>query len=173
MTDDLWQRYLDSMGSLTRVESERQRRYAAADEEHTRRANRFTAEVGAVERQWKQMSDQAARSKATGDALMRRFRLTAADQPQLTREGAGAALADAEKTITWCSQAARWVSSYQQRARDLEASLPAGATIGQPVPPSPDPAPAGKPGCGPGAAAMLLTLVGASVLTVLKATGAI
>lgn len=171
MADRLWRSYLDAIDSLTGLEDERQRRYRAADEEHTRAANRFANEQGAVERQWRQLADQATRSKATGDELMRRFRLTAAAAPEFTRESAGPALAEADRTITWCTQAAHWVAGYQQRAREHPA-----APAPEPAPPTPAPAPPqpkAKAGCGAGAAAMLVALLAAPTIAVLKLIGVI
>lgn len=174
MTEDLWQDYLRGVADLTRLEAERQHRYTAADAEHTRAANRFATEQGAVERQWKQLAEQAARSKAVGDELMRRYHLSAAPvEPQVTREGAGPALAEAERTITWCTQATRWVSSYEQRAREFAATAAADALPAAPAPPVPVPESKGRSGCGAGAAAMLLTLLVVPVAVVLRVLGVI
>mgnify|MGYP001316372877 CR=1 FL=1 len=104
---------------------------------------------------------------------MGRYHLAAVAPPEVTREGAGRALAEAERTVTWCMQAARWVSSYEQRARQFAAAPVAQAAPLAPAPPPPVPQPKAKSGCGVGAAAMLLSFVAAPAVLVLKLMGVI
>lgn len=171
MTDRLWQEYLAAVNDLTGLETEVQRRYAAADAEHQRAGSRLGEQQQAVEKQWKQVSEQAARVRATGDELLRRFRLTPGEPSPVDAQNARAALAEAESTITWCTQASRWVSSYQERTRQA-AAAPAPPRPAAPVPTPPAPPASKKSGCAP-AAAVLVAVVGSAATLVLKLVGAI
>lgn len=169
---DEWEQYLGAMADLVGLDSERQRRYAAADADFNNRANSFASETSVVEREWKQLSEQASRVQGNGNELMRRYRLPADSASDVTRDNAAAVLAEAEKTVSWCAQAERWIQAYQQRIRDTQASSPAPAppTVTA-TPPAPPPA-AKKSGCGVHALLMVLIFVSAVTVTAAKLMGA-